>query len=173
MRRLVVVGNGQAADVFLRQIQYWKHDFAVTVFGAAVPHRRATSYRDHAIDLRLGVLITAIDRHARVARGSDGSRITFDRLLLATGRSGLIPPGLEARRGVMVNHSLETSDGHVYAIGDCAQSRDSDWSPSLLEQAKTLAERLVHDALGLEPRQPHRQLKNLPRSTIAPRALTA
>jgi NAD(P)H-nitrite reductase large subunit len=127
MRRLVVVGNGKAADVFLQQIRHYKHDFSITVFGGCMPHRRPAWYRNHGIDLRQEVLITAIDRHARVAKGSDGSRTTFDRLILATGSSGLIPPGLEARRGVLVNRSLETSDGHVYAIGDCPENRDATW----------------------------------------------
>ena len=161
MRRLVVVGNGKAADAFLRQIQHYKHDFSITVFGGGTPHRRPAWYSSHGIDLRKDVLITAIDRHALVAKGSDGSRTTFDRLILATGRSGLIPPGLEARKGVMVNRSLETSDGHVYAIGDCAEKRDPAWVASLDQQAHLLAERLAGESEGVEVRQTTRKLKLL------------
>jgi len=167
MRRLVVVGNGKSADVFLRQIQQYKHDFSITVFGGGVPHRRPAWYRNHGIDLRQDVLITAIDRHARVAKGSDGSRTTFDRLILATGSSGLIPPGLEARRGVIVNRSLETSDGYVYAIGDCAEIRDAAWRPSLDQQARLLAERLVDESLGVEAHRPIHKLKLLTSPRIA------
>lgn len=159
MRRLVVVGNGKAADVFLRQIQYYKHDFAITVFSGGTPHRKPSWYRNHGIDLRQDVPIIAIDRHALVAKGSDGSRSTFDRLILATGGSGLIPPGLEARRGVMVNRSLETSDGHVYAIGDCAEKRDPTWAASLDQQARVLAEHLAGESLGVEMPQPVRRFK--------------
>jgi NAD(P)H-nitrite reductase large subunit len=161
MRRLVVVGNGKAADVFLQQIRHYKHDFSITVFGGCMPHRRPAWYRNHGIDLRQEVLITAIDRHARVAQGSDGSRTTFDRLILATGNCGLIPPGLEARRGVLVNRSLETSDGHVYAIGDCAENRDAACVTSLDQQARLLAQRLVGESSGVEVQPPIRKLRLL------------
>jgi len=156
MRRLVVVGNGKAADAFLRQVQQYKHDLSITVFSGGAPPRSPAWYRSHRIDLRQDVLITAVDRHARLAKASDGSRTTFDRLILATGSSGLIPPGLEARRGVMVNRSLETSDGHVYAIGDCAETRDASRLPSLEQQARLLARRLVGEAVGLEVEHPLR-----------------
>ena len=166
MRRLVV-GNGKAADAFFRQSQHYRLDFSITVFGGGMPHRRPAWYRNHGIDLRQEVWITAIDRHARVAQGSDGLRTTHDRLILATGSSGLIPPGLEARRGVMVNRSLETSDGHVYAIGDCAGNRDAAWVTSLDQQARLLAERRVGESLGVEVQPPTHKFKLLTSPRIA------
>jgi NAD(P)H-nitrite reductase large subunit len=154
MRRLVIVGDGNAANAFLSQIQRFRHDFSITVFSGAsrgkVRHELAW-YRDHGIDMRPGVSITAIDRHARVALGDDGSRTTFDRLILAIGRGRLRPAGLAARSGILVNRSLETSDGHIYAIGDCAEICDPvAFSTSLNQSARNLAARLTAEEVGFE-----------------------
>ncbi|MEV4582153.1 FAD-dependent oxidoreductase [Nonomuraea jabiensis] len=44
-------------------------------------------YRDHAVDLRTGVTVTGIDRTAHQVTLSDGERLRYDKLLLATGAS--------------------------------------------------------------------------------------
>jgi NAD(P)H-nitrite reductase large subunit len=154
MRRLVVVGNGNAADAFLRQIQRFRRAFSITVFSGGEPLRDPAWYRGRGIDIRPGVAITGIDRYARVALGDDGSRTTFDRLILATGQSQLRPAGLAAKKGVIVNRSLETSDGHIYAIGDCAEICDASapaaFSASLEQLARNLAARLAAEAVGEE-----------------------
>ena len=147
MRRLVVVGNGNAARAFLRQIQRHRCGFSITVFSAEKPPHPAGWYRERGIDMRAGVTITAIDRHARVAMGSDGSRTTFDRLILAIGRTQVPPAGLAGRTGVMVNRSLETSDGHIYAIGDCVEMGCAGVSESLEQLARQLAARLAADEM--------------------------
>jgi NADPH-dependent 2,4-dienoyl-CoA reductase/sulfur reductase-like enzyme len=44
-------------------------------------------YREHHVDLRLGVEATAIDRGARQVRLSDGTSVSYDKLLITTGAS--------------------------------------------------------------------------------------
>jgi NAD(P)H-nitrite reductase large subunit len=104
--------------------------------------------------MRAGVSIVAIDRHARLALGDDGSRTTFDRLILATGLGQVPPAGVATRNGVIVNRSLESSDGHIYAIGDCAEigsagnESQASFSASLEQLARSLAARLAAEAAG-------------------------
>ena len=59
MRRIVVVGNGRAADAFLRQMHQYKHDFTITVFGDGPLPRERAWYDDREIDLREGVRVLA------------------------------------------------------------------------------------------------------------------
>jgi len=68
-------------------------------------------YSDSSIDLRLGTVVTAIDRSARVVTLPDGSTVHFDKLLLATGSRSRRPPipGSDAA-GV---HYLRTFDDAV------------------------------------------------------------
>ena len=165
MKRLVVVGNGRAADAFLRQIQHDRRDFAITVFGDGNPPREPAWYQDRKIDLRHGVRVTAVDRHARLVAGSDGSRTTYNRLILAIGRGDLRLPGLLTGHGLIVNRSFETSDGYIYAIGECAEIRDARWAATLDKQARILASHLAEEAIGMELAQvkSERQLFVLPK----------
>ncbi|OLT14701.1 FAD/NAD(P)-binding oxidoreductase [Pseudonocardia sp. CNS-139] len=52
----------------------------------------------HDVDVRTGVAATAIDRAARVVRGTDGSAVPYRKLVLATGSYAFRPslPGLDA-----------------------------------------------------------------------------
>ncbi|MFC1409927.1 NAD(P)/FAD-dependent oxidoreductase [Streptacidiphilus sp. N1-12] len=54
-------------------------------------------YAAHEIELRLGSPVTGIDREARAVRLGDGTVLTYDRLLLATGSApcALDVPGIE------------------------------------------------------------------------------
>lgn len=112
--RLVVVGNGMAGIGCLEQILKYQPGFAVTVFGdeTHVNYNRVLLssvlagekdaddivlnpldwYLKHDIDLRIGVRIVEIDPVARVVVGDDGSRTTYDKLLLATGSNAWFPP---------------------------------------------------------------------------------
>src|SRR5262249_49502598 len=49
-------------------------------------------YRTNGIEPRLGLRVTGVDTAAGLVHGSDGSTIPFDKLILATGSSPLIPP---------------------------------------------------------------------------------
>jgi nitrite reductase (NADH) large subunit len=53
--------------------------------------------------------------------------------------------GLEVHRGIVVNDRLETSDGHIFAVGGCTERNGQTFEsfPPLLEQAKTLAANLA------------------------------
>jgi len=68
-------------------------------------------YSDSSIVLRLGTVVTAIDRSARLVTLADGSTVHFDKLLLATGSRSRRPPipGSDAA-GV---HYLRTFDDAV------------------------------------------------------------
>jgi NADPH-dependent 2,4-dienoyl-CoA reductase/sulfur reductase-like enzyme/nitrite reductase/ring-hydroxylating ferredoxin subunit len=50
-----------------------------------VPLRPSGFYSEHAIDLRLNVQVAAIDPRSREVALADGSKVAYDRLLLATG----------------------------------------------------------------------------------------
>ena len=111
--RLVVVGNGMAGVACVEQILRHSPDFHITIFGdeTHVNYNRIQLssvlagekeiddivlngldwYQQNAIDLRLGVRITGVDPLARTVTGNDGSVTPYDKLLLATGSSPLIP----------------------------------------------------------------------------------
>ena len=110
---LVVVGNGMAGMACLEQILRHSPRYRVTVFGdeTHVNYNRIQLssvlagekeadeivlnslewYREHHIDLRLGVRITGVDAVNRTVTGDDGTVTHYDKLLLATGSSPLIP----------------------------------------------------------------------------------
>ncbi|KWW99961.1 Ferredoxin--NAD(+) reductase [Carbonactinospora thermoautotrophica] len=81
-------------------------------------------YRDAGIELRTGSAATSLDLDAGVVRLSDGDRVSFDRLLLATGGRARTLPGDYQR--VRYLRSLADADrlrtelpaaGHVVIVG--------------------------------------------------------
>src|SRR6059036_72021 len=65
-------------------------------------------YQKHGIDLRLGVRITDVDAEHKTVTGDDGSITPFDKLLIATGSTPLIPPMDGVRKeGVFVFRNLD------------------------------------------------------------------
>jgi len=156
MERLIVVGNGMAGTACVEQIL--KHDprFAITIFGdeTHVNYNRILLssvlagekshdeivlnslgwYQQNGIHLKLGIRITGIDSVAKTVTGDDGSITPFDKLLLATGSSPLIPP-IEG-----------TSKPGVYVF------RNLDDTRSLIDRAYTGAKAVVIGGglLGLE-----------------------
>ena len=68
-------------------------------------------YDEHAIELRTGVTVSAIDTAARTATLADGERLDWDRLLLAVGAEPRRPPlpGLDLE-GVVTLRDLADSD---------------------------------------------------------------
>jgi len=130
MERLVVVGNGMAGTACVEQILKYAKKFDITVFGdeTHVNYNRILLssvlageksadeiilnslewYQQNGIHLRLGVRITAIDTAAKTVTGDDGSTTPYDKLLLATGSSPLIPPieGVK-KSGVYVFRNLD------------------------------------------------------------------
>jgi nitrite reductase (NADH) large subunit len=130
MEKLVVVGNGMAGTACVEQILTYSRKFSITIFGdeTHVNYNRILLssvlageknsdeiilnslewYRKHQIQLRLGVRIVHIDVAAKTVSGDDGSVTPFDKLLLATGSSPLIPPlGGVKKSGVYVFRTLD------------------------------------------------------------------
>jgi NADPH-dependent 2,4-dienoyl-CoA reductase/sulfur reductase-like enzyme len=62
-----------------------------------VPRRRVSFYSDNDIDMRLGASVTGIDTRSHEVALSEGSKVRYDRLLLATGAepARLSIPGAE------------------------------------------------------------------------------
>src|SRR5262245_52750390 len=114
MQRLVVIGNGMAGVACVEQILKYRHDFQITIVGdeTHVNYNRILLssvlageksaddivlndidwYRANGIEPRLGLRISEIDSASNVVRGTDGSVIPFDKLILAMGSSALVPP---------------------------------------------------------------------------------
>ena len=72
-------------------------------------YRGDSFYADHACDLLRGVAATEIDAAAKEVLLSDGSRIAYDKLLVATGSSPFVPPfeGLETVQNACTFMSLD------------------------------------------------------------------
>jgi len=114
--KLVVIGNGMAGGRTLEEIlrRGGKDRFDITVFGdepygnynrillsnvlagiedtAEIYLNPIDWYTDNDIDLRSGVRVVRIDRSARVIYADDGTRMAYDRLLIATGSRTFFPP---------------------------------------------------------------------------------
>lgn len=70
--------------------------------------RKEAAYADHAIDLRLGERVTAIDRHTRTVALRSGETLPYNRLVLATGsRARQLPIPGAALDGVFVLRDLQ------------------------------------------------------------------
>ncbi|TSD99995.1 NAD(P)/FAD-dependent oxidoreductase [Skermania sp. ID1734] len=68
-------------------------------------------FRDHHVDLQLGTTVTGVDRDAKTVSLPDGSTLSYDKLVLATGSSSARPPipGADAA-GVYYLRNVEESD---------------------------------------------------------------
>src|SRR5213592_951560 len=130
MQKLVVVGNGMAGVACVEQILKHAPKFEITIFGdethvnynrillsAVLAGEKAADeihlngldwYEKHGIALRLGVRITEVDAERKTVTGDDGSLTPFDKLLIATGSTPLIPPmdGVK-KEGVFVFRNLD------------------------------------------------------------------
>ncbi len=114
MQRLVLVGNGMAGVACIEQVLKLAPSFDITIFGdethtnynrillsSVLAGEKSLDeitlhpldwYVDKGITLRLGVRIVDVDADAKTVTGDDGSVVEFDKLLLATGSSPVIPP---------------------------------------------------------------------------------
>ncbi|MGH8150373.1 MAG: NAD(P)/FAD-dependent oxidoreductase [Steroidobacteraceae bacterium] len=108
LRQVVMVGAGQAAAQAIDTLRRRGYDSAITLVGEEPlePYQRpplskgylagtveaerlllrpARFYRDHGVDMRLGVRAAAIDRHHGRVELEGGGAIAYEALLLATG----------------------------------------------------------------------------------------
>ena len=114
--RLVVVGNGMAGIRAIEEVlaREGGSKFDITVFGdepygnynrillsnvlagkddpAEIYLNALDWYADNNIDLRAGVRVVRIDSFARTVLADDGSRMRYDKLILATGSRSFFPP---------------------------------------------------------------------------------
>jgi nitrite reductase (NADH) large subunit len=85
--------------------------------------RLETWYSDHGIDVRLETWITNIDPDTGVATTQTGGRLTFDRVVLCTGSTALVPPlaGADAD-GVYVFRGPEDCAAILADTGGCSHA---------------------------------------------------
>jgi nitrite reductase [NAD(P)H] large subunit len=134
MKQLVVVGNGMAGVACVEQILKHGPQFAITIFGdethvnynrillsSVLAGEKAADeialnplewYRQNNIRLNLGGRVTDVDPLMRTVTTEDGVVASFDKLLIATGSSPLIPPidGID-KDGVFVFRTLDDTRG--------------------------------------------------------------
>ncbi len=106
---------------------------------------------DIGVTFHMGTTVTGIapSVNGNVARLANGERIAFDHALSAIGllpNTGLAQDaGLTVKRGIRVDAYLRTSDAHIYALGDCAET-DAGVLPfilPLMAEARALAKTLT------------------------------
>jgi len=129
-KRLVVIGNGMAANALLEELLKAGQDqYSITVFGKerhAAYNRVLIShlltgdkslkdlafhdsewYREKSIDLRTSAPVARIDRAGKKVFTADGSSVPYDRLVISTGSLPLMPPvpGIELDGVVAFRHA--------------------------------------------------------------------
>lgn len=92
------------------------------------------------------------DKRVTGLRFKDGTETKADLIVMAVGIKPNIQlakeTGLEVQRGIIVNDYMETSQPHIYAVGECAEHRGIAYGlvAPLYEQGAVLAKQIV----GLE-----------------------
>ncbi len=180
-KQLVVIGNGMAGVAFVEQLLKHKPRYEITIFGdeTHVNYNRILLssvlageksieeielngfewYQKNGIRLHLGVRIVNIDTQAKTVEGEDGSRTRFDKLVIATGSSAVIPPipGCE-KQGVTVFRTLDDARWMMQRAQAGARAVVIGGGLLGLEAARGLQLRgadvtVVHLAAGLMERQ--------------------
>ena len=99
------------------------------VLGPEVAQVFATLHRDHGVDLRLGVKVSAIEKRGTrsVVRLGNGSTVAADLVVVGIGvtpNTGLAEAaGITTDNGIVVDEQLRTSDPDVFAAGDVASAQ--------------------------------------------------
>src|ERR1700730_11651860 len=130
VERIVIIGAGQAGAQAIATLRAEGFAGSLTLIGdeAYLPYQRPplskaylagdfarerlflkpdAFYAEAACDLRLSLAAEALDRRAKTVRLSDGTKLSYDRLLLTTGArvrklpvSGAALPGVYYLRGI-------------------------------------------------------------------------
>ncbi|MFS3126908.1 FAD-dependent oxidoreductase [Nocardioides sp. Bht2] len=136
--RLVIVGNGMATTRLVEELVAARYDGRVTIVGDepgpaynrillsavlegthsldALVLRAPQWFAAHTVDLRLGARVLEIDREAGEVMLVDGSRIGYDRLVLATGSIPSLPP---IRGLVQLDGQLHPKVHAFRSLADC------------------------------------------------------
>jgi NAD(P)H-nitrite reductase large subunit len=155
-KRLVVIGNGMAATRLVEELVArgaTESQLKVTILGdeptpaynrillsavlegthpvSALELKAASWYDAHGIDLRLGARVLELDREHREVMLVDGTRIPYDKVVLATGSIPTLPPirGLVQLDGqlhpkVHAFRSLKDCDGLMEAVARLSKDRE-------------------------------------------------
>ncbi|WP_040205397.1 nitrite reductase large subunit NirB [Neobacillus jeddahensis] len=89
------------------------------------------------------------DEHVTGLRFKDGSEVETDLVVMAIGIKANTAvakdSGIYVNRGIVVNDFMETSEPHIYAVGECAEHREIVYGlvAPLYEQGKVLANRIA------------------------------
>lgn len=135
-RQTVILGGGMLG-LELAQVMQRGHT-AVTVVEQGphlIPHQldreAAECLREHLLHRGVQVLLanTVVEvlgqRRVEGVRLANGRVLQCDTLTLAAGMQPAVElaraAGLVVNRGVQVNDHMETSDPHIFAVGDCAE----------------------------------------------------
>jgi NADPH-dependent 2,4-dienoyl-CoA reductase/sulfur reductase-like enzyme len=133
--------------------------------GPVVGAVAARIHREHGVDLRLGIGVTAIEGQGRVERVvlSDGSHVAADLVVVGIGvrpeTAWLESSGLALRDGVLCDQYLQASAPGVFAAGDVCrwfsplyeqEMRIEHWT-SAAEQGMTAARNILAAAGEMKP----------------------
>lgn len=132
--RIVVVGASLAGLRAVEALREFGHEGSVSLIGAephlpydrpplskqvlaggreadSLGYRRPETYADLDLDLRLGRSATALDLAARTVALDDGERVAFEGLIIATGATPRMLPGVPPLKGVFTLRSLDDCVG--------------------------------------------------------------
>lgn len=161
-RRVAIIGAGLVGCELANDLRTGGH--AVTLYDRAprplsrllpeaAARRMGDALVDAGVEWRPGVDIARIDRAGEqsVIHTSDGRCDTFDVVLSALGLTLDAPwvtaAGIATGAGLQVDAGLQTSQAHVFALGDCVETdgRLMPYVQPILHGAKALAATLCGD----------------------------
>lgn len=167
-RRIVIVGGGwiglevaaaaATAGAHVTVLEALETPL-VRVLGREIGERIAQIHRDHGVDIRTAVSISAMSSHGVTL--SDGTCIGADLIVVGIGVAPndevATAAGIATDNGILVDAALRTSAPDVFAIGDVANHdhptlgrlRVEHWDTAL-GQARTLAATLVGEAIAYD-----------------------
>jgi rubredoxin-NAD+ reductase len=171
VNKVLLIGAGLIGCEFADDLMYRGFDVTLVdpapwplarLLPEALGSALSEALRETGADLRLGRYLTHLEPRAARPHGTgfsatldDGAEIEPDLVLSAV---GLVPEidlaasaGLDIEQGVRVDQHLRSSDPHIYAIGDCAQTRAGvlPYILPLMAQAKVLAQVLAGQEVTL------------------------
>lgn len=140
-KRIVIIGAGFIGCEFANDLSHVDAevsivDLAPQALGLLVPEEAAAMLKEKLSELgvkwHFGNSVTHVenseDQSSLLVTLKDGTTIETDIVLSAIGlRPNLTLAdiaSLETERGIKVNRYMQTSDKHIYALGDCAQVED-------------------------------------------------
>ena len=116
--------RGIDVTMLVREHGYWDNVLPVTE-----AHLVGTHIREHGVDLQLQTELSSINDNGDGCVGSvttsHGTEIECQLVVLTAGVRPRVDLArnahIRAGRGILVNEFFETSEPHVYAVGDCAE----------------------------------------------------